>query len=175
MGTSVSFCQRRRCRRRRRRRPRAPRGVKVTTHWHRLRSSSFAVAADPAIRQQAPLAGDQGDVRGASHGAIRGEHLRFEPVPRGFHSSTSQLNLSRFITDTIHCILQKVLTLSRKLYECKPLPVPERRRAETLCVVARIHGHFQRHRGAVHIQLAVAILRVLHETLRRLNLSNIEV
>jgi hypothetical protein len=47
------------------------------------------------------------------------------PERRGIHSSASQLNLSRFITETpksTHCMSRKVLTLSREVYECKPLP-----------------------------------------------------
>jgi hypothetical protein len=37
---------------------------------------------------------------------------------RGFHSSTSQLNLSCFLTETTQHIRQTVLTLSGELDEC---------------------------------------------------------
>jgi hypothetical protein len=43
---------------------------------------------------------------------------------RGFHSSTSQLNLSVPVTElheTTQCIPQDVLTLSREVDECQPL------------------------------------------------------
>jgi len=63
---------------------------------------------------------------------LRGEHLLAEPPFRGLHSSTFQLNLSRFGTPPrvplsggklrTRRIQQNVLTLSRKVDECKPLP-----------------------------------------------------
>ena len=65
---------------------------------------------------------------------------------RGLHSSTFQLNLSRLLSltpPTVKGTPQNVLTLSRKVDECKPLP--SMRSAALQSVTARLHQRLLMH------------------------------
>ena len=74
-------------------------------------------------KEPEPAAEENEDEDGEEYGEDEGEEGEEEEEEegRGFHSSTSQLNPSRFCQSYHPALPQEVLTLSRKVDECQPL------------------------------------------------------